>query len=72
MKRSKKISIFLILFFLVIALVIVGRYAVGLYFKAKFGKRMPPGVIVKIVEAKKFSESLKSNNYDCRFVSGIV
>ena len=32
----------------------------GLYFKAKFGKRMPPGVIVKIVEMKNFNQSLES------------
>ena len=32
----------------------------GQYFKAKFGKRMPPGVIVKIVEMKNFSKSLES------------
>jgi len=60
MKRSKKITIFVIIFFLIIALVIGGRYAMGLYFKAKFGKRMPPGVIVKIVEIKNFNQSLES------------
>ena len=60
MKRSKKITIFVIVFFLIIALVIGGRYAMGLYFKAKFGKRMPPGVIVKIVEMKNFNQSLES------------
>ena len=60
MKRSKKITIFVIVFFLIIALVIGGRYAMGLYFKAKFGKRMPPGVIVKIVEIKNFNQSLES------------
>jgi membrane fusion protein (multidrug efflux system) len=32
----------------------------GLYFKAKFGKRMPPGVIVEIVEIKNFNQSLES------------
>ena len=60
MKSSKKITIFVIVFFLIIALVIGGRYAMGLYFKAKFGKRMPPGVIVKIVEMKNFNQSLES------------
>ena len=60
MKRSKKITIFVVVFFLIIALVIGGRYAMGLYFKAKFGKRMPPGVIVKIVEVKNFNQSLES------------
>jgi membrane fusion protein (multidrug efflux system) len=60
MKRSKKITIFVILFFLIISLIIGGRYAMGLYFKAKFGKRMPPGVIVEIVEIKNFNQSLES------------
>ena len=32
----------------------------GLYFKAKFGKRPPPGVIVTIVEIKNFNQSLES------------
>ena len=49
MKRSKKITTFIIIFFLVIALVIIGRYAVGLYFKKKFSKRPPPGVIVEVI-----------------------
>jgi len=60
MKRSKKITIGIILFFVIITVIIVGRYAMGLYFKAKFGKRMPPGVIVKIVEMKNFNQSLES------------
>ena len=60
MKRSKKITTFLIIFFLVIALVIIGRYAVGLYFKKKFSKRPPPGVIVEVVSNKSFSQSLES------------
>ena len=60
MKRSKKITIFVVVFFLIIALVIGGRYAMGLYFKAKFGNRMPPGVIVKITEMKNFNLSLEN------------
>jgi len=60
MKKSKKITIFVILFFLIVTLVIAGRYAMGLYFKAKFGKRMPPGVVVEVVETKNFNESLES------------
>ena len=60
MKRSKKITTFIIIFFLVIALVIIGRYAMGLYFKKKFSKRSPPGVIVEIVSNKSFSQSLES------------
>ena len=60
MKRSKKITTFIIIFFLVITLIIVGRYAVGLYFKKKFSKRPPPGVIVEVVSNKSFNESLES------------
>ena len=60
MKRSKKITIGIIIFFLIIALVIIGRYGVGLYFKKKFSKRPPPGVIVEIVSSKNFSQTLES------------
>tara|TARA_Y100000590_G_scaffold458652_1_gene613835 strand:+ start:22 stop:897 length:876 start_codon:yes stop_codon:yes gene_type:complete len=60
MKRSKKITIAIVIFFLVIAVIIVGRYAVGLYFKNKFSKRPPPGVMVEIVSDKYFSQSLES------------
>ncbi len=60
MRRSKKITIFILIFFLIIALVIAGRYAVGLYFKKKFSKRPPPGVVVEIVSNKNFSQSLES------------
>ena len=60
MKRYKKITTFIIIFFLVIALVIIGRYAAGLYFKKKFSKRLPPGVVVEVVSNKIFSESLES------------
>ena len=60
MKRSKKITIVIIIFFLIIALVIIGRYGVGLYFKKKFSKRPPPGVIVEIVSNKNFSQTLES------------
>ena len=60
MKRSKKITISIILFFLVVTLIIVGRYGVGLYFKKKFSKRPPPGVIIEVVSNKSFSQSLES------------
>ena len=60
MKRSKKITIAIVIFFLVIALVVIGRYAVGLYFKKKFSKRPPPGVVVEVVVNKKFNQSLES------------
>ena len=60
MKRSTKITTFIIFFFLIIALIIIGRYAIGLYFQKKFSKRPPPGVIVEIVTNKNFSQSLES------------
>ena len=60
MKRSKKITIGIIIFFFIIALIIIGRYGVGLYFKKKFSKRPPPGVIVEVVSNKNFNQSLES------------
>tara|TARA_B100000579_G_scaffold428548_1_gene438887 strand:- start:2405 stop:3280 length:876 start_codon:yes stop_codon:yes gene_type:complete len=60
MKRSKKITFGIIIFFVVIAIVVIGRYSVGLYFKKKFSKRPPPGVIVEIVANKNFSQTLES------------
>jgi len=60
MRRSKKITIGIVIFFLIITLVIAGRYAIGLYFKKKFSKRPPPGVIVNVITNKKFSQSLES------------
>ena len=60
MKRSKKITIAIVIFFLVIALIIISRYGVGLYFKKKFSKRPPPGVIVEMISNKNFSQSLES------------
>ena len=38
----------------------VGRYAMGLYFKKKFSKRPPPGVIVEVISNKSFNQSLES------------
>ena len=60
MKRSKKVTIGIIIFFIIIATVIGGRTAMGLYFKKKFGKRPPPGVIVQVVSEKKFSKTIES------------
>ena len=60
MKRSKKITIGIIIFFVLIAVVVIGRYSVGLYFKKKFSKRPPPGVIVEVITNKNFSQSLES------------
>jgi len=60
MKRSKKITIGIITFFLIITIIVIGRYSVGLYFKKKFSKRPPPGVIVEVVQNKNFSQTLES------------
>ena len=60
MKRSKKVTIGIIIFFIIVATVIGGRTAMGIYFKNKFGKRPPPGVIVEIVSEKKFSQTIES------------
>ena len=60
MKRSKKIATWIIIFFVVITIIVIGRYAVGLYFKKKFSKRPPPGVVVEIVTNKNFSQTLES------------
>ena len=60
MKRSKKITIGIIIFFVIIAAIIIGRYLMGLYFEKKFSKRPPPSVIVEVVTSKSFSQTLES------------
>jgi len=60
MKRSTKITSIIITFFLIIAIVIVGRTMIGNHFKKKFSKRPPPGIIVKEVVYKSFSENIGS------------
>ena len=60
MKRSKKVTIGIIIFFIIVATVIGGRTAMGIYFKKKFGKRPPPGVIVEIVAEKNFNQTIES------------
>ena len=60
MKRSKKVTIGIIIFFVIVATVIGGRTAMGIYFKKKFGKRPPPGVIVELVSEKKFNQTIES------------
>ena len=54
MKRSTKVISIISIFFLVIALVIIGRTMIGNHFKKKFSKRPPPGVIVTEVVKKDF------------------
>ena len=60
MKRSTKIKTAIITFFLIITLVIVGRTMIGNHFKKKFSKRPPPGIIVKEVVYRSFSENIGS------------
>ena len=60
MKRSTKITSIIITFFLIITIVIVGRTMIGNHFKKKFSKRPPPGIIVKEVTYKSFSENIGS------------
>jgi len=60
MKRSTKITTTIITFFLIITIVIIGRTMIGNHFKKKFSKRPPPGIIVKEVVYKSFSENIES------------
>jgi len=60
MKRSTKIISIVIVFFLIIATVIVARQMIGMHFKKKFGKKPPPGLIVAKVVNINFSEKIDS------------
>ena len=60
MKRSTKTISIILVFFLVIAIVIIGRTMVGNHFKKKFSKRPPPGIIVTEVIEKEFSEKIET------------
>ena len=60
MKRSTKTISIISLFFIVIAIVIVGRTMIGNHFKKKFSKRPPPGIIVTEVVEKEFSEKIET------------
>ena len=60
MKKSTKIIATVIVFFLIIALVIIGRTMIGNHFKKKFSKRPPPGIIVTEVISEKFAEKLET------------
>ena len=59
MKRSTKIISIILVFFLIIAAVIIGRTMIGNHFKKKFGKRPPPGIITEVVK-KEFSEKIET------------
>ena len=58
MKRSTKITLIIIIFFLIIAGVIIARTMVGMHFEKKFSKRQPPGIIVSTVMQKKFENKV--------------
>ena len=58
MKRSTKTISIILIFFLIIATVIIGRSMIGNHFKKKFSKRPPPGIIVTEVIEKEFSEKI--------------
>ena len=60
MKRSTKIISIILVFFLIIASVIIGRTVVGNHFKKKFSKRPPPGIIVTQVVQREFSEKIET------------
>ena len=58
MKRSTKTISIILIFFLIITAVIVGRTMIGNHFKKKFSKIPPPEIIVTKVVQKEFSEKV--------------
>ena len=60
MKRSTKTISIIIIFFLIIAFVVIGRTMVGNHFKKKFSKVPPPGIIVTEVIEKEFFEKIET------------
>ena len=60
MKRSTKVISVISIFFLIIAIVIIGRMMIGNHFKKKFSKQPPPGVIVAKVVKQEFSEKIET------------
>ena len=60
MKRSTKTISIILVFFLIITIVIIGRTMIGNHFKKKFSKRPPPGIIVTEVIEKEFSEKIET------------
>ena len=55
-----------ITFFLIIAIVIIGRTMIGNHFKKKFSKRPPPGIIVTEVIEKAICRKIR-NIWNCNF-----
>jgi membrane fusion protein, multidrug efflux system len=60
MKRSTKTISIILVFFLIIAIVIIGRTMIGNHFKKKFSKRPPPEIIVTEVIVKEFSKKIET------------
>ncbi len=60
MKTSTKLKTLIIIFFLIIATIIIARHFVGLHFKKKFSVRPAPGVIVTSVEESIFYKSIET------------
>ena len=60
MKTSTKVTSIVIIFFLIIATVIIGRTMIGNHFKKKFSKIPPPGIIVTEVSEREFFEKIET------------
>ena len=60
MKRSTKTISIILVFFLIIAIVVIGRTMIGNHFKKKFSKRPPPGIIVTKVTKKEFAQKIET------------
>jgi len=60
MKRSTKFISIILVFFLIIAIVIIGRMMIGNHFKKTFSKRPPHGIIVTQVVSKECSEKIET------------
>ena len=60
MKRSTKIISIILIFFFIIASVVIARTMIGNHFKKKFSKIPPPGIFVTEVVEKEFSENIET------------
>ena len=60
MKKSTKAISIILIFFLIIAIVIIGRTIIGNHFKKKFSQVPPPGIIVTEVIEKEFSKKIET------------
>ena len=60
MKRSTKTFSIILIFFLIIAIVIIGRTMIENHFKKKFSKTPPPGIIITNVSEREFSEKIET------------